>query len=412
MAESQILQLTLMCRDHEVARFAWDTGRQAVVGKVQKISPRYLPICCLDPQGSFVKSGLTAWFRDRGIPALRPMVKERLQQLGYTSVTEIMARGFGLSLSDQYWLRPVGSSASWDEINCFTNAFPEEFGELMLPHDDSSMPDIIKKLRSSDVLLKSSPDAALNGNLPKRWRIEPDGTKVLVKAGRASCRYQEPFNEVAATALCARLMGAGEYVSYALEDNGFAKWASVCPTMVDEFSEFVPAFHIHASSKVSNDQSLFDFYVSACRAHGLDVLQAVEKMLVVDYLTANFDRHWNNFGIIVDTETREWKAAAPIFDTGESFWCNVDTGQPFRGYVSEKAGAVRPFARDIDSQLERFCMDMSWFDARMLDGFAEEACEILRGNPFIANDPGRIDKLHQALCARVDRVGRHAATLR
>lgn len=411
MNDAKILRVTLMCRNHEVASFSWNTVKQSVVGKVRKIVPRYLPIRCLDSQGSLVKSNLAAWFKDRGIPALRPSAQSKLNQLGYASVTEIMARGFGLSLSDQYWLRPDGSAATWDEINCFANSFPEEFGELMLPHDDSSMPAIVERIKSSEALLKSSPDAALNGNLPKRWRIEPDGTKVLVKAGRANCRFQEPFNEVAATALCSRLMGAGEYVSYALEDNGFAKWTSVCPTMVDEFSGFVPAYYIYASSKIPNDRSLFDFYVGAARNRGLDVAPAVEKMLVVDYLTANYDRHWNNFGIIVDTETCEWKSAAPIFDTGESFWCNVDTSQPFQGYVSEKPGAMRPFARDIDSQLRRFCTSMTWFDVRMLDGYADEACEILSANPLVSNDPGRIDKLHAALCERVDRVRSHVASI-
>lgn len=36
----------------------------------------------------------------------------------------------------------------------------------------------------------------------KCWRIEPDGPRVLVKAGRPGNRYQEPFNEVVVTGFC------------------------------------------------------------------------------------------------------------------------------------------------------------------------------------------------------------------
>ena len=130
----------LMCRNHEVAEFVWSGNKQAVAGKVQVINARYLPLCCFDFRGAFTKAGLTQWFKDRGIPDMRPEATEKLLRLGYRDVTDIMANGFGLSLSDQYWIRPQGSTAIWEDINCFANDFPEEFGELMLPHDKSSIP--------------------------------------------------------------------------------------------------------------------------------------------------------------------------------------------------------------------------------------------------------------------------------
>ena len=70
------------------------------------------------------------------------------------------------------------------------------------------------------------------------------------------------------------------------------------------------------------------FLVSACAAHGLDVREDVEKMLTIDYLMANFDRHWNNFGVLIDSESREWLRAAPVFDTGEALWCDRELSQP------------------------------------------------------------------------------------
>lgn len=135
---------------------------------------------------------------------------------------------------------------------------------------------------------------------------------MLVKSGRSSGRFQEPFNEKIASVLCSRLLDEGDYVAYELEDGGFMKWTSRCKPMTDQVTEFVPAWALLCSSKRPSDLGLHDFYVSACAAHGLDVREDVEKMLVIDYLMANFDRHWNNFGVLIDSESREWLRAPPV----------------------------------------------------------------------------------------------------
>ena len=134
----------------------------------------------------------------------------------------------------------------------------------------------------------------------------------------------------------------------------------------------------------------------------------VEKMLVIDYLMANFDRHWNNFGALIDSESREWLRAASVFDTGESLWCDRELAKPFGGYTTPRAGMMRPFARKIDSQIERYCRDLSWLDPSKLKSFSEQACDILLGNPFIANEPGRIDKIKTAIDLRTNALAKHA----
>ncbi len=46
-------------------------------------------------------------------------------------------------------------------------------------------------------------------------------------------------------------------------------------------------------------------------------------MLTLDYIIANGDRHYNNFGFIRNAETLEWQGLAPIFDSGASLWHNT-----------------------------------------------------------------------------------------
>ncbi len=394
-------RLTLMCRDHEVVEFTWNHRLSRVTGKSSLLEAAYLPYGCMNGAGKFANTELTAWITDRSIPDFRPSARERLGELGYSSAADLLASGFGLSLSDQFWLRLKGSDSKWADVNCFDNDFPQELGELLLLHDNSSIPELLERLRRSEVLLKSSPDAALNGNLPKRWRIEPDGARVLVKAGRPGNRYQEPFNEVVVTDLCRRLLEEGDYVPYAFEDNGFALWACACPTMVDAATELVPAYQIYKSHKRGNSESLCGFFNRVCAEHGIDSRKAVEKMIVIDFLVANFDRHWSNIGVLVDTETRQWLRVAPLFDTGESLWCDKETREAFGGYTMTKQGMNRPFSRDLDGQVDRFCEDLTWYDPARLVGFCDSAAEVLLKDPFIANDPGRIEKTRDAIQTRI-----------
>ena len=402
----ELSRLTLMCRNHEIAEFTWNHNRQAVTGKTRIIDAGHAPLMSVDPYGNITRDRLSIWFKNRGIPDFRPDAVERLRAVGFPSAASLMASGFGASLSDQYWIRPAGSASTWSDVNCFENDFSEELGKLLLPHDASSVPSLIEKIRSNADILASSPDAALNGNLPKRWTIK-DGQRVLVKSGRASGRFQEPFNEKITSMLCSQLLDEDDYVTYELEEGGFMKWASRCKPMTDQATEFVPAYALLCSSKRPSDLGLYNFHVSACAAHGLDVREDVEKMLIIDYLMANFDRHWNNFGVLIDSESREWLRAAPVFDTGEALWCDRELSQPFGGYTTPRAGMMRPFARKIDSQIERYCRDLSWLDPSKLKGFSEQACDILLDNPFIANESGRIDKIKAAIDLRVMALTRH-----
>lgn len=128
---------------------------------------RMPPLWRPTPSGNITRDRLSSWFKNRGIPDFRPDAADRLRAVGYPSAASLMASGFGASLSDQYWIRPAGSASTWRDVNCFENDFSEELGELLLPHDASSVPSLIEKIRGNADLLASSPDAALNGNLPK-----------------------------------------------------------------------------------------------------------------------------------------------------------------------------------------------------------------------------------------------------
>lgn len=52
-----------------------------------------------------------------------------------------------------------------------------------------------------------------------------------MKGGTPQNRYQEPFNELAATRLCGRILEPCDFVPYRLVNEGYLRWTSLCPCM-------------------------------------------------------------------------------------------------------------------------------------------------------------------------------------
>lgn len=398
---------TLMRKNVEVVEFAWDPTTESVGRGAKVLNEKSLPFGCLDNTGAFARARLRNWLSDRSIPLSRPGIRKRLRELEAESPMELLSSSLGLGLSDQYWLKPKGFEGTWEEVNFFDNPFSDTLGELLLPHDPDRVPALLDSLKRTPGSLGKSPDAALNGNLPKRWELDGE-SRNLVKAGRPDNRFQEPFNEFLVTELCERLLLASDYVPYTLRVEGYLKYYSACPCMVDSNTEFVPAIQLYGSYQRRNDEDLGAFYARVCREHGLDVEAAIEKMIVVDYIAANFDRHWNNFGILMDSDSRTFLKAAPIFDTGESFWCDKEK-PPFVGYAMSQQDAYRPFMRKLDLQLERYGKDLAWFDGDALFGFTDCIAAALEMNPLVKNDEGRIEAICAAVEKRIADVGKLAA---
>ena len=65
------------------------------------------------------RRNLTEWFKGRGIPSWRDKLDILLHRLGITAPNDLLDKAFGLSLSDQYWLKPYNTNIKYDDINFF-----------------------------------------------------------------------------------------------------------------------------------------------------------------------------------------------------------------------------------------------------------------------------------------------------
>ena len=250
------------------------------------------------------RTNLSEWFRGRGIPSWRDKLDLLLHRLDISAPTELLDKAFGLSLSDQYWLKPIDSNLKYDDINFFDNDFDyAEFLEASLSLNSK----IIKKETS----LKT-PNNTTDGMLKKAWIIE-NGTRYLLKGGYKN-EILQPFNEVLASEICNRL--GFNHVPYTLDvykDTVVSK----CPCFITKDTELITAYQIKNDMKRYDNIDDYEEYIKCLEENGIpNAREKVENMYILDFLIMNEDRHLNNFGIIRDINTLKWLDVAPIFDNG------------------------------------------------------------------------------------------------
>lgn len=250
------------------------------------------------------RTNLSEWFKGRGIPSWRDKLDLLMQRLNINTPTELLDKAFGLSLSDQYWIKPYDSNIKYDDINFFDHDFDySEFLEASLSINSKT----IKKEAS----LKT-PNNTTDGMLKKAWIIE-NGTRYLLKGGYKN-EILQPFNEALASEICNRL--GFSHVTYTL-DTYKDMVVSKCPCFINKDTELITCYQIKNDMKRHDTEEDLEEYIKKLEEKGIEnAREKVENMYILDFLIMNEDRHLNNFGIIRDVNTLKWLDVAPIFDNG------------------------------------------------------------------------------------------------
>ncbi len=377
-AHAHISSYTLMNRQYEVFDLVYDEDASefSSVGTIYDLARA--PFGLTSPRGSRVSlRELTSWWAHRSIPLSRQGMEEKLASLGVVDPSRIPFKSLGLSLSDQYWLRPEGESIAWDSVNFFTNHFGElETGDWL-----------------SQVGLRS-PDNTSEGQLPKRWTKENDAPMLLKGGGSLN---QEPYNEVVATELFSRVLREDEYVPYEIGELSSGEKISRCANFLTDEEEYIPAMQVLKAKARDNSRDDFRHFLECCQRLGVhDAELSLAKMIVCDDILGNTDRHWRNFGLIRNVNTLEYRMA-PLFDTGNSMWIHLSEEALQAG---DFEFSTKPFYADPNRQL-RLVEDYSWLQVERLDGFSEKAGEILSENPYLQK---RIPFIRQAIDWRIGRI--------
>lgn len=247
--------------------------------------------------------GLSRWLRRRTIPKNRAYVHSLLAKCGLNlnrplSIINICK---GLSLNDCYWVVQADNGDIFEKVNLYDNPFSNVLAELAFTGYGSS-------LRSS---LFSSPEFTTNGMLRKCWR-RISGKVYLYKGGTegASNTGFEPYSEFYAAQIAAA-MGV-RAIPY-----GLSRWkgvlCSTCELFTSKEYSYIPVGHLVTKGGMNAVKAYYE-------SLGPEFTAALREMLAFDAVICNVDRHFGNFGVMVDNRTNTVVSPAPLFDHGNSLF--------------------------------------------------------------------------------------------
>lgn len=244
--------------------------------------------------------GLAKWLRRRLIPDSRAYAVNFLAKLG---LNEKDTKGIidfckGLSLNDSYWVTEEGYKGTFADNNLYDNRFSNVLSSIAFTGYGSFQ-------KSS---LHSSPEFTTNGMLPKCWRRQ-NGKILLFKGGTEGFANSgnEPYCEYYAYQI-ADAMGL-KAVPY-----GLTKWkgklCSTCELFTSKDYSFMPIGNLVKDGI----KGVIEYYKSL----GEEYYESLVDMIVFDALILNTDRHFGNFGLMIDSHANKICGVAPLFDHGLS----------------------------------------------------------------------------------------------
>lgn len=370
----------LMHKNIPVLQFTLDsvTGAVTAIGDIERKD--HIPVGISSEKGKPDRAVLNKWWAGRAIPASRQGIRDALQGMGVCTPQNLLDKCMGLSLSDQYWVCPENVPVTWKDVNFFKHDFSEDVGNILFG----------KKISSPGISLLS-PDNTSDGWLKKKWSLI-DGKRCLIKGGSGIAR-QEPYNEVFASVLMERLKIP--HVSYRLKVEEKIPY-SVCENFVTPDTELVSAWYVMQTEKKQNHISVYRHFMDCCEKLGIHgVQESMDRMVVVDYLIVNEDRHLNNFGAIRNAETLEWGGMAPIYDSGTSLWFEL----PETMIHKNAPVTCKPFKNSHQEQLQ-LVSSFEWIDWPALSGIEDEFREIVKDSLFVSGN--RCDVICTAIKGRIE----------
>jgi len=301
---------------------------------VREENKKLLPVFLMDLKNDRIDVGnVIKWWRSRRILASRDGINKLFFNLGNISLDALSEKSLGLSLSDQYWLKP-SKNIKWKDINFFQNDFSEDIGNLLITGDWSGGSLI-------------SPDNSSDGAVKKRWKII-GGERYLIKGSSDPFYQTEPFREVFASKISELLFqnASNDFtVKYNLiwDDNNKTgkKVYSSCKNFVTVDTEYVPFTHFREIESTSYKCEHFEF----CKKIYGEYQYILDLLLILDYIILNEDRHFGNFGMIRNANTGEFIKPAPVFDTGSSLFHNSVI-------IDCKIVRSKPFVKDFEEQIK------------------------------------------------------------
>lgn len=249
------------------------------------------------------EDGLLFWLKNRTIPSNRANASTLLARIGLNErdLIGILSICKGLSLNDSYWIVEEDFQGDFYNYNLYAQRLSRLLAWIAFSGEGSY---------SNKTKFRSSPEFTTCGMLAKCWRRE-NGKLYLYKAGTTGGinTGKEPYSEFYAAQIAEKMKIS--HVKY-----GLSKWksrlCSTCELFTDINTSYIPIYRL-----IDGD---INQIISYYKALGDEFYDALIEMLVFDAIICNEDRHFGNFGVLVDNIANKIIKPAPIFDHGMSLF--------------------------------------------------------------------------------------------
>ncbi len=193
----------------------------------------------------------------------------------------------GATITDNYWLRPIGSEISYDEVK-FTDDF---FSNLALKGNYDSFN------RAANSRHSKTPELTNVGSFEKCWKLR-DGKWWMYK----KATHDEMFSE-----LFVYELGIALGLKMAVYERGDGYIKSL------DFTDSASVNFEPASAFMGDNEDYLDV-VKTLDKLCPDAIPDYIRLIFMDTVCANPDRHTKNFGLLRDTKTGELIGFAPNYD--------------------------------------------------------------------------------------------------
>ena len=229
------------------------------------------------------------WLETRAIDSHRAnsrLLKKALRLAERDDVSTVVHVN-GATITDNYWIREIGSNLTYDDIR-FSDDY---FSNLALKGTYNSFNRAANSKRSK------TPELTNVGSFEKCWKLH-DGKWWMHK----KANHEEMFSELFVYEL-GKVLG----MNMAIYERG-----ENCVKSLD-FTDSALVNFEPASAFMGDNEDYLDV-IEALKKICPDAIPDYIKMIFLDTICANPDRHTNNFGLLRDVKNGELIGLAPNFD--------------------------------------------------------------------------------------------------
>ena len=254
-----------------------------IAGKLHILDEKHLPL--------FLKnfSDLHAWLESRAIDGHRAnsrLLKKALRLAERDDVSTVLAV-HAATITDNYWIRPIGSDLTYADIR-FDSDY---FSNLALHGNYDSFN------RAASVRSTKTPELTNIGSFEKCWKLKDEKWWLYKTASLG-----ELFSELFVYELGKRLgmqMAECKRGDHVLQSLDFTNAGEVILE--------------HANSFMGDNDDYEDV-IATLQKLCLQAIPDYIRMIFLDTLVANPDRHTANFGLLRDAASGNLLGLAPLFD--------------------------------------------------------------------------------------------------